>query len=339
MLFIIISWIWLIMPIVIKATTKCSSLNGPFCPFINGKQVPQNLLDLPVTDIFDDPPQFEKMISELLQQIQSKSNIVSNKKSGNSVIIESGSFELKGFHILKENLLYLLPTKWVRKPGQNWITIGLFGGHATYIAFTKDHQRIPIMILSIMDEKTKLKVGTCSSMLLRRISRGLRRNNVYEGVWKGSYSCLGSRTQAKLILVANKRKIFGKLVFRAENFPSRDTTLSGCKCLQEWHFDGAVFKHGECGRPPTDAERPWCFIEEGTCTKVPSGLNWDYCERARADPPAEEVGDKRMKLGNSPFYFNHDGELIQVQVINENEQEPQNNDEPINAEAQQDLME
>jgi hypothetical protein len=315
----------------IQALQLCSSLNGPFCPFINGKTVPQNLIDLPVTDIFDDPPQFERMINDLLQQIQTKTKMISHKKHL-SVIIEQGSFELKGFYILKENFVYLLPTKWIRKPGKNWITIGLFGGQITQLSTIVMNQKrqdhVPTMILSVMDETTKLKIDTCSPLLLRKVSKGLNRKNSYDGIWQGQYSCLGSRTQAKLIIVAHGNKsrklLHAKLSFRAENFPTRDSTLAGCKCLQEWHFDGAVFRDGECGRPPTDAERPWCFIEEGTCTRHPSGLNWDYCSRARADPVEANTNNNGMRLGGGPFYFNHEGELIQVEGLNEHDQ----NDDP-----------
>ena len=237
------------------------------------------------------------------------------------------------------NFVQLFPGQWINKPGDQWIRVGLRGGFQEknlrlYTSPDTPFQMSSSMLVFSLTDASPNKHGElnqCSKVLLVRTRKGLRRH-VLDGVWRGRYSCGGSRTALRLVLITSKRRrtsqpttskaqtkktttttkttqwltsktaaetfIRGTFNFVAETFPGRDSTLAGCKCVFKWSYEGVTITDGKCGKPEVGGEKPWCFIEQGTCTRSPAGVNWDYCE---------ENKEEEFQI---QFVFNQEGDFF-----------------------------
>lgn len=247
----------------------CSSLDGPYCDFVNGLSPPSYM---PKHESLGE--EFNQLLRNFLRETKR------DRKPKSTVQVEIGSFLFSGS--TSKNKIWLSPKKWIVKPNLGWIMIGFTGGFAVVDENSFQFRR-STLYLTITDPVTGEPVRQCSKFVLRRKSKGLHRSSAFDGEFAGQYSCSGSRTLAKMILISNPHNgsVRGSLSFESTSFLHRDTTLAGCKCVWQWAFGEDEYKSGECGLPKIDNERPWCFIEEGSCTRMASGKNWDYCAKAR----------------------------------------------------------
>ena len=97
---------------IVASAERCSSLDGPFCSFLNGKD-----------------PAFHKQMQERMLPTKLEAENPTTEKGqhgAGKTISTSGSFTVSGNLDPETGELTLMPGEWIEQP-LNWVTIGLVG--------------------------------------------------------------------------------------------------------------------------------------------------------------------------------------------------------------------
>eukprot|EP00516_Mucochytrium_quahogii_P006137 CAMPEP_0203756794 /NCGR_PEP_ID=MMETSP0098-20131031/9999_1 /ASSEMBLY_ACC=CAM_ASM_000208 /TAXON_ID=96639 /ORGANISM=" , Strain NY0313808BC1" /LENGTH=421 /DNA_ID=CAMNT_0050648793 /DNA_START=205 /DNA_END=1470 /DNA_ORIENTATION=+ len=304
--------LWLVALVVLVVqdraygTPKCSSLDGPYCSLINGRKVPkhatqgrkdiggsktgepkkvlQDLVDALSTaaeahggsSIKDRTANIQASLRDFLEKYSAENDLVDNAVEESPL---QGKFQIYGVFnpwiAFSETELdfELMAGDWLKKPGPDWVTVGLKGK----IRKLGDVYRLEG---AIIDVDTNKPLEGCTRLVAqRKVKRGEGFNQwsevLEQGKWVGTYRCgpwptdvtlyirrteIVGKKQARLPagevtgefeFVANRDKqqvVFDEQTIQAllsrgvkgSNMKvvkvAKKVTESGCACLDSWEF-------------------------------------------------------------------------------------------------------
>jgi len=302
---------------------QCSSLDGPFCGFLNGKE-----------------PAFHMQMKEGMQPTRFETDHPAEfEETAGGKVSTSGSFAISGDLDLESGMLTLMPGEWIKQPS-NWVTIGLTG------QMTEDNFSGGI----INDEGEKMDM--CSGFSADRVVAGAGTNpggtetssSPTLSVWKGHYVCLDFSTAMTVRLENNAddplhfRGVFEFAAMKSDDsdeweeeidtssmqvlqFPQK--TRGGCTCMLGWLNEETTHRFGECEVPKdVNSAAPWCEIDQRIpCESDPAGKTWDVCQDTMVgitqviDVVAELLEEVDMEnIGQIQFVLLYDDKELLIMI-------------------------
>lgn len=269
LLFPCLTLLFLLHPLLVTSHPQitCSSLvDGPYCPFVNGKSLPLRF-KIPKGN------PFVALVEDFIKELGKPNAGKVVQKMPHTVF--EGSFRVRGtVSETKPPFVKLWPTDWIEKPGPSWVAMGFQG----YVPKEEGN----FMKLDVVDPATGAQLWTCSDMPSWKERRGLRRSVGVDGTWGTQYACGGARSNATMVLVARGKdevgneEVDGEFRFKVQLFPGAVLSRAGCACKKEWVYRG-VLRSGcfvpEKGTVPSkDDARSWCMVESWSCARWAAGV-------------------------------------------------------------------
>mmetsp|Transcript_10288 Transcript_10288/g.13509 ORF Transcript_10288/g.13509 Transcript_10288/m.13509 type:complete len:321 (+) Transcript_10288:159-1121(+) len=175
---------------------SCSSLDGPYCPGINGLSNSRVIHDKTKLSLHPGEKSFLFQGSDYSEVFQTIVDQLANLVKAEVV----GSYDIYGT-LTDEGVVEMQPGQWIQKPSGQWSEVGLVGVY----------QSPKRMTLTIVDTNGKA-VESCTGVDLTvaefKDDEDISNTFGYllEGTWTGSYNCFDVETELKLTILESEQK-------------------------------------------------------------------------------------------------------------------------------------